>query len=53
MMGKTRNLGKTLLGPLFGGGAGSKGAWGGSPSQVGKWEAFHPSLQCLTMYCLL
>lgn len=53
MMGKTRNLGKTLLGPLFRGGAGSKGAWGGSPSQVGKWEAFHPSLQCLTMYCLL
>ena len=47
MMGKTRNLRKTLVGPPFRGGAGSRGTWGGSPSQVGKWKDFHPSLQCL------
>lgn len=53
MMGKTRNSGKDLLGPLFRGGAGSRGAWEVLIAGGGGEKPSTPPLQCLTMYCLL
>ena len=42
MMGKTRNLGKTLVCPPFRGGPGSKGNLGRQPIESGEVERLPP-----------